>query len=366
MASSQESEKPALGVTQNKFSRRKLLALGVGGALGLGIAAACGEDQDRTGVEQGYFTQDENFENVGVDEKLVEEDLRLKDNFEYAFNKSSAELLGNEVGFLSYGGAFLDYGNTVVCKVKNKDGSVSAVRFNSIYKSKIAVIELEHQIPGQEPTVQIVYNETRLQVASELIDRNYPLVLLSRETDWDNRVKVTNEEWEEFGNKVRAIVSQAVEDKKSQGLAISEEEKAAASEIVAKYDRCSQEAIDLELENLDGDGRRFPYPRTWNFDQVSQYLSLYIRNDEKQQLVFRNFYSQRDPEVVGVTNPTTRTIFLNDGNIAGSIFIGQDRTAWWYDHHEKPVWSPLTLEELNRASQAITEVFERVKLKESL
>ena len=359
MASSQESEKPALGATQKKFSRRKLLALGAGGALGLGIAAACGEDRDSTGVEQGYFTQDENFENVGVDEKLVEEDLRLKDSFEYTFNRLSAELIGNEIGFVSSGGAFLDYGDTVVCKVRNADGSVSIARFNSVYKSKEAVIELEHQIPGQEPTVQIIYNETRFQTASELIDENFPLVSLSGEIDWDDRVKVTYEEWEEFEDKIYAIVGQAVEDKKTAALVtVSEQEQAVASEIVAKYDNFWQEAED--------GNRGWSYAEPLRLDQVSRRTSYSIRNDEKQQLVFRNFYLYSDPDVVGVTNPTTRTIILNDGNIAGTIFIGQDRTAWWFDHPEKPVWSRLTLGELEIVSQAMTDVFERAKLKESL
>ena len=333
--------------------------------MGLGIAAACGQNRDSTGVEQGYFTQDESFENVGVDEKLVEEDLRLKDSFEYTFNRLSAELIGNEIGFISSGGAFLDYGDTVVCKVRNADGSVSIVRFNSIYKSKEAVIEFEHQIPGQEPTVQIVYNETRFQTASELIEENFPLVSLSGGIDWDDRVKITNEEWGEFEDKIYAIVGQAVEDKKTAALVtVSEQEQAATSEIVAKYDRYLQEAIDLDINDSQNSG--WAYPRLFDFDQVSYRLPFSIRDDEKQKLVFKNFYLYRDPDVVGATNATTRTILLNDGDIEGTVFIGQDRTAWWFDHPEKPVWSRLTLGELGRVSQAMTDVFERVKLKESL
>lgn len=201
--------------------------------------------------------------------------------------------------------------------------------------------------------------------ATELIDRTFPLIWIRPEVRREQ--KVSDEEWETLRDTVSSVIEQATADKirAFESRVISQKEQLAASEIVEKYDRYSQEAIDLDINGLGRLGRYIDSGLS-DFDQVSRHLTLPVRNDEGQQLVFRNFYLYRDPQVVGITSPTTRTIWLDDGNTKGTIFIGQDRSAWWYDYPERPVWSPLNLEELNRVSQAVTKVFERAKLKASL
>lgn len=331
----------------------------VGGAL----AAACGDaspDQSggNLGVEHGYYTMDENFETVGVDSQLVEKDMRLKDSFERYFTQQASNLIGNEIGFYAPNGSeVLRYDDAVICKVKGvEDNSQTTVRFVSEKKSKRAGIEIEQRTQDSEPAVQLIYNETRFHTATELIDRTYPLRWLRPEEKREE--KVTREEWETLRDVINAVVEQASEDKRS--TRESQDEHVTASEIVAKYDRYSQEAIALRLGGYISSDKS-------PFDEVSCYITLPLRNDGKQQLVFRNFYLYRDPEVVGITNPTTRTIWLNDGqNTEGIIFIGQDRSAWWYNKQGKPIWLPLSSEELTGVSESITEVFERAKLKDSL
>lgn len=351
----QKIEKP-----QHLLSRRQVISGGAAAVVGLIVG--CGDD-DRSGSTNKSIAR-KYMDGVAPNE-LKEEDVRLKDRFERFFSDSASKLLGNEVGFFGNGGTVFENGHAIECKVNGEGGSQTIVRFISFHEGKNAAIELEQHEPDKEPNVQTIYNETLFWGATEIPDRVYPLRWIK---DWEDPQIVEKKEWLEFEKKVRAVVNQATEDKTARLLSLSgEEQTAATAELVEKYDDYSQQAIDLEFKNLDGGGRHFPYPQTSAFDQVSQIALLNIRNDEKQQLVLRNFFLLRDPDDVGITNPTTRTIFINDGEeIQGTIFIGQDRTAWWYDRPNGPVWSPLTQEELNKVSQAMTNVFERAKLKEKL